>query len=214
MLCTLCSQCKIIRMTQRTEGLRERRRRETRLEIHEATRRLAHERGFDKVTVEMISTEAGVSPRTFFNYFPSKEAAVIAPPPPLPDDKVATFAAAGSAHPQQVLVDLTTLLLREMAQNPPRRTELHTSFTLAREHPSVLAALLAAFDAFQHHLAETVAARTGDQPRDELPRLISALAMTAVRTGLESFVTADSDDDNPIPYVERTVAALHGLLGR
>lgn len=199
-------------VTPKTVSLRERRRRDTQREIHEAALRLAIERGFDKITVEMISAEAGVSPRTFFNYFPSKEAAVVLLPPRLTEEDVATFTAAGPAEPRQILVDLTGLLVRDMQANPPQRDALHSNFEIAQKHPGVLAALLAGFDAFQQHLAETVAARTGHTTQDEMPRLIAALAMAAVKTGLQSF--AASDDDSPVPHVERAVATLNTLLGR
>ncbi|HWF28610.1 MAG TPA: helix-turn-helix domain-containing protein, partial [Mycobacterium sp.] len=57
-------------------GLRERRRRQTSADIRDAAVRLAQERGFDKVTIEEICVEAGLSTRTFFNYFPNKESAI------------------------------------------------------------------------------------------------------------------------------------------
>lgn len=57
--------------------LRERRRAETWAEIHEAAALLAVERGIDHTTIEAIAGHAGVSARTFFNYFRSKEDAVL-----------------------------------------------------------------------------------------------------------------------------------------
>ena len=45
--------------------LRARRRLQTTTEIHDAALRLALEVGFDNVTIEQISAEAGVSQRTF-----------------------------------------------------------------------------------------------------------------------------------------------------
>jgi AcrR family transcriptional regulator len=202
-------------MTYRKEGLRERRRRETRQEIRAAALRLAGEHGFDKITVEMITTEADVSHRTFFNYFPNKEAAVVQTPPKLPDEEVEAFTAAGPAHPREILADLTALLLRDMAEQPPQRGEFSATFTLAREHPPVLAAMLASFAEFEQSLAGIAAARMGERPGDEAPRLIAALAMTAIRTAMESWTAdgAEDRDDSPMPYVERVMTLLRTLLG-
>lgn len=56
-------------------GLRERKRRETRLRIEDCATELILDRGFDQVTLEEICEKAGVSRRTFFNYFESKDQA-------------------------------------------------------------------------------------------------------------------------------------------
>lgn len=57
-------------------GLRERRRLETERELSDAALDLFEERGVHGTTVEDIARRAGTSPRTFFRYFTSKEAAV------------------------------------------------------------------------------------------------------------------------------------------
>lgn len=58
-------------------SLRARKKAETWSAIHEAAAGLALEHGLEGATVEAIATAAGVSPRTFFNYFPAKEDAVL-----------------------------------------------------------------------------------------------------------------------------------------
>jgi AcrR family transcriptional regulator len=56
-----------------TEGLRERKKRETRETIARAAWKLFARRGFDAVTVADIARAANVSEKTVFNYFPTKE---------------------------------------------------------------------------------------------------------------------------------------------
>ncbi|NJQ15831.1 TetR/AcrR family transcriptional regulator [Streptomyces bohaiensis] len=56
-----------------TPSLRERTRRAVRAEIAEAAMRLFTEHGFDATTVDQIAAAAGISRRSFFHYFGSKE---------------------------------------------------------------------------------------------------------------------------------------------
>src|SRR3981081_3138385 len=61
-----------------TLDIGERKRRELRVELSEAAVRLVIERGFETTTMEDLATAAGVSRRTFFRYFSSKEDVVFA----------------------------------------------------------------------------------------------------------------------------------------
>ena len=85
-------------LTDATLTPRQEKRLRTYISLREVASRLVEERGFDQVTVEDICAEVEVSPRTFFNYFASKEAAVLGPDPRPIDE--ACFAWFDGSHPE------------------------------------------------------------------------------------------------------------------
>jgi len=77
-------------------GLRERQKAARRNQLVDAAQTLVEENGLDGVTVEQICAKAGVSTRTFFNYFDSKDdAAVGLPRWAVTDESSALFIAGG-----------------------------------------------------------------------------------------------------------------------
>lgn len=86
------------RMSAETDvGVRELKKRATLLALHESAVSLISERGYDAATVADIATAAGVSPRTFFSYYSSKEAALYAPVSALVDRLAEHLRAAADA---------------------------------------------------------------------------------------------------------------------
>ncbi len=72
----------------------EKRRLDTWSAIHKAAATLALEEGPARATIDSIAEMAGISRRTFFNYFPTKEDAVLGlGPPEMPADALAEFQA-------------------------------------------------------------------------------------------------------------------------
>jgi len=93
-------------------GLRERKRIATAAAIEEAAVRLVLERGYNEVTIDEVCEAANISRRTFFNYFPSKEAAVLGPAAEEPDaDAAAAFLATPSRDIIADLVEIATTSL-------------------------------------------------------------------------------------------------------
>ena len=58
-------------------GLRELKKRQTRMAMHRAALELVVEHGLSAVTAQMIAERAGVSTRTFFNHWVTKESAIL-----------------------------------------------------------------------------------------------------------------------------------------
>src|SRR6201993_3159607 len=172
-------------------GLRERRRRQTSADIRDAAVRLSLERGFDKVTIGEICVEAGISTHTFFNYFPNKESAIAYGPSDLSADLAEDFVAAGPAPYRVVLAQLISLAAHHLRDMPPMREQAAGMLELAKTTPAVLAAFLAELERFQTQLTDIVTRRQAMRSDDEIPALISALALTAVRSGIERWASAE-----------------------
>jgi len=100
-------------MQENPPGLRERQRRRTTKELHDAAVELVSEQGLAAVTAEAVADRAGVSRRTFFNYFASKEDAVLgARPPSMSEAELARFLDEGSADPFTRTVRLIVAIIR------------------------------------------------------------------------------------------------------
>ena len=94
-------------------GLRERKRVATQRSIQHAALTLALDRGIEKMTIEDISRLAEISPRTFFNYFPSKDAALVGDIPGFTsEESIEAFVHGGPDSP--LLPQLADLLVTNL----------------------------------------------------------------------------------------------------
>jgi AcrR family transcriptional regulator len=207
-------RCVYDRTVTTPEGLRARRRRETARDIHLAALALAGENGFETVTVEAISKATGIAPRTFFNYFPTKEAAIVHGPFDLSDSDVSAFTNGDDVSYPQLLDELVHLLAATLAHDLPSRGELHAVLAVAQAHPAVLAAMLAQLEAFQRGVAGLVAARLDVPADDETAVFIAALALTILRTGFDRWAarTPADAEGGPLADIARAAALMTTLF--
>ncbi|MFJ5829452.1 TetR/AcrR family transcriptional regulator [Streptomyces sp. NPDC093089] len=182
-------------------GLRERKKRATRAALSEAALRLALERGPDQVRVEDIAETAGVSPRTYNNYFASREQAIVSA---VTADREARIAAAVVARPAGTrLADAVTDAVVEQYTDTDERD--HRALMLITTRTALREAFLDTTAAMEAPLAAALTARLGDTPQ-HTARVLAASVGAAVRIALESWL-------RPAGHTEATASVgATGLL--
>lgn len=167
-------------------GLRERKRLVTRRAIQYAALSIAGERGLDAVTVDEIGRRADISPRTFFNYFPTKEAAIVGDGPEIPADAdVDAFIAAGTD--ESIFVGISRLLIgaTDRIAEDGELTTLRRA--LVKANPHLFALRMATMHRFEDQLRALVVERLtadGVVPEAQVEtraRLVTLVAMAAMR---------------------------------
>lgn len=165
-------------------SLRERRRTRTAQTIRNTAVDLAYELGLDNVTIEMISEAAGVSTRTFFNYFAYKEAAFLPPTPSLSDADIEEFIRGKSG----LLDDIVALFIVMVTELISDREHFIKNHEISLKNPKLLALKMSVFDGFEVEISDLLTKRLGDKAETVDVRHVAALIMASVRVGLEAWV--------------------------
>lgn len=190
-------------------GLRERKKRATRRALSDAALRLALERGPDHLTVEEISEAVGVSARTFFNYFSSKDEALLGDSPLLSGELPvrSLVLEAGS-----VLQGLHRVIVAA-AGAESRPEELRLRHELMERHPVLIPRFFARVAAFQQTLASAVAERAGADPADTYPQLMATVAFAAMQTAMHTWKARDGGQPFG-QHVDEVFGLLKNALGQ
>lgn len=173
-------------------GLREAKKQATTWALVEAARQLVHEHGLDAVTVEDIAAAAGVSARTFFNYFDSKELAVIGPDTALGSDLARATFLAGGLNGGDLLADIVDLIDFESEIQRQSKQGLRLAIDIISTEPRVLAAQLSRIHRHEAELADLVARRRGEPVTGPEDLSIAALALSLI--GRAGFAWMHGDD--------------------
>ena len=185
-------------------GLRERKKVATRQALHEAAVRLAIAHGADKITVEAIADDAGVSRRTFSNYFASKEEALLYGD----HQRIGVLVGMVQARPAGegawvALTEAAREFYRQVGELDPAWA---AQTRLLRSRPALLAQQLNTFAAVERELAAAVAARTSEpDPAGVRAKLAAATFMASLRVALHIWLDAPADTSLP-DLVDRALA--------
>lgn len=163
--------------------LRERRRQETRDEIRRIALALVEGRGYDAVTVDLISERAGVSVRTFFNYFANKESAIIAIPPPIPEPAVHEFLSRSGFR--NLFADLAELAVSMFEEGTSAPSDFESSIQIVMNVPALVTLQHGALLERETQFIELIAARLALDPDDERPVVVAAAFTGAIRVACQ-----------------------------
>ncbi|MFB7595116.1 TetR family transcriptional regulator [Streptomyces sp. NPDC056160] len=178
----------------------ERKRQLVSRELAEAALQLLARKGFDGVTVDEIAAAAGVSKRTFFRYFASKEDVVVRFLTDLGLGMRAELAARPAAEPPATALLRTTQAAMAACADRPDRPD-HAARTLRvvqliLRTPPLLARFLERQEQWRRDLAEELARRRQvDLAKDLYPELAAGLALTAFNTALRRWSDSDGTEE-------------------
>ncbi|NYD22398.1 TetR family transcriptional regulator [Kineococcus aurantiacus] len=190
-------------MTGAEPSLRERRRAETTTAVARAALDLALADGWDAVTVDDVAARAGISRRTFFNYFATKDEALFHNALPWRPEVLEEFQR--STGP--LLDGLEALFTAQAEQEAPDRDRALQVMGLVDAAPELLPGLLARIAASEAVLAEAVRAREGV---DEFTaQAIAAVAGALARVGGMSWLSGLQPD--PLTSTRAAWAVLRAL---
>ncbi|MGW1653043.1 acyl-CoA-like ligand-binding transcription factor [Streptomyces atratus] len=170
-------------------GLRERKKEATRQAVHEATLRLTVEHGFDHVTVEAVADAAGISRRTFSNYFTGKEDALLHGEEQQIRDLVRTVRDRPAEETAWAALRAAMTQFAERVAPPEREWALRTR--LAMQHPSLLARQLANHAALERDLADAVASRRSPSGKSVRPLVLAAAFLSSLRIAMRMWIEED-----------------------
>jgi len=162
-------------------SLRERRRAQTRLEIARSACKLFARDGYENVSAELIAHECGVSERTFYRYFSSKEEVLS----PIITDGAQELAEQIAERPAEE--DLATAVQRgyEQVSRHLHSADIQTLIGLLVEVPVLRARWLADLRTIEDALEPVVKQRAAEPLSDEQAQITAAAIVTALRASLE-----------------------------
>lgn len=176
-------------------------------------RLLTIERGLNGFTVEELCAQVGISRRTFFNYFVSKDDAVLGAPARDPLEAFGEQFVASGREPggPGLLSSLQELVVRSfrVMEGPHDRSLM---LEVVQREPTLLRRLTESMERHVTQLAKLIACRQGCPAEDPFPRVAAAVISHLVGHTVQDFLAtrpaADAEDPDASPPVEEFATLL------
>ncbi|MFD7136761.1 TetR family transcriptional regulator [Streptomyces sp. NPDC059894] len=198
-------------MSSRPEvSLAQRKRQLVSDELTEAALQLLALKGFDAVTVDEIVSTAGVSKRTFFRYFASKEDVVVQFLTEMGTGIRAELAARpGEERPSVALKTAVSVPIAACADHSDRALRV---VQLILRTPALHARFLERQARWHGDLTAELAHRPGLAPDTDLyPQMAAGMALTAFNTVLQRWSDSNGAED-PTELIDRAFALISPAL--
>ncbi|WP_026553806.1 TetR/AcrR family transcriptional regulator [Arthrobacter sp. 35W] len=180
-------------------GLRERKRAATRAAISATARRLTARSGLNGFTIEALCEEVGISRRTFFNYFPSKEDAIIGHMlDDFPDEELQAFLdGADTSGPgvlsRNLLQDLFEVTCAVVEHGDFNKDEIAELVAVIKVEPQLLLKMMGTAGDREAEFAALIAQREGLPPGHPAAVMVTMLfGVVSRKTGEEFFSEANT----------------------
>lgn len=192
-------------------GLRDRKKAATRAALSDAAARLARALGIDCVTADAIASEAGVSTRTFHNYFSSKEEAVLAHFEASAQDWVDMLRERPEDEP--IWDSVEHLMVAIVTHSRRTLEDTHALMEMVESSPALLAKKMQMHLRLTRLLGEVIAERTGtDLDTDLYPNLLHMMVGAACKTSLDLWLSGKSGATGPEALVREAFRQLRAGL--
>ncbi|MFJ6834373.1 TetR family transcriptional regulator [Streptomyces sp. NPDC091209] len=192
--------------------LTDERRAEIRLDIARAAVELFVDQGVAATTGDQIAQAVGVSTRTLWRYFPSKESCVS----PMFAAGIDAIAAALRAWPLDTPLEHALERASTSAEGPmamPQPPRVRTLLRLTRTEPGLRAVWLQAHDEAEPAFARALADRAGLGAVDLRSEIRAAMLNAALRAAVEHYAWgADEDEPDPVTAQSEMAATIRSAL--
>jgi AcrR family transcriptional regulator len=194
------------------EGLRARKRAETGASLERAALELVARHGVENVTVDMICDDCMVSPRTFFNYFHSKEGALLGRSPrALTPEARRAFV---ESTTRDVLGELAALILQPFTETDVATVGLRRQ--IMGQYPELLQKQIGRITAMESEAVTLVLERFDHAGRvDPVPALLDEARMiTALVGAIARYAMFTWLEDEALGPLEAVIARAVDLIRR